>query len=183
MASNLDLERLRPILQLMARKLELDSRFSRRFDSSDLVQETMLKAHQAFSAFRGATEAELLAWLKQILERVTLDHVRRATAQKRDIGFEVSIEKLVSGSLSRLDLEAVSPLHTPGAEMLRQEQLLKLANAVEGLPSDYREAIIRRDINGQRIDEIAREMGRTEKSVAGLLLRGRQKLREFMKRE
>ena len=64
------LERYRPLLRLQARRLELDLRLRRRFDSSDLVQETMLKAHEGLDKFKGATEAELIVWLQEILGNV-----------------------------------------------------------------------------------------------------------------
>jgi Sigma-70 region 2 len=35
-------------------------------DASDLIQETMLEAYRDFHRFRGVTEAEWLAWLRQI---------------------------------------------------------------------------------------------------------------------
>jgi hypothetical protein len=38
--------RYRELLQVMARRLQLDPRLKRRFDSSELVHETLLKAHQ-----------------------------------------------------------------------------------------------------------------------------------------
>jgi len=34
---------------------------------SDMVQETLLKAHRSFDPFRGRTEPELATWLRQIL--------------------------------------------------------------------------------------------------------------------
>jgi RNA polymerase sigma-70 factor, ECF subfamily len=60
------LERYGPLLRLQARKLELDLRLRKRFDSSDLVQETMLKAHEGLAGFRGASEAELVKWLQEM---------------------------------------------------------------------------------------------------------------------
>ncbi len=46
---------------------QLDRRLRRRMNPSDLVQETMLAAHRDFGDFRGQSERELLAWLRQIL--------------------------------------------------------------------------------------------------------------------
>jgi len=36
-------------------------------DPSDMVQETLLKAHRSFDQLRGRTEPELVTWLRQIL--------------------------------------------------------------------------------------------------------------------
>ena len=46
-------------------------------DPSDVVQDVFLKAHKAFDQFRGTTEAELAAWLRQILARCLADSFRR----------------------------------------------------------------------------------------------------------
>jgi len=54
---------------------------------ADVVQLTMLEAFRAFGQFRGTTEAELTAWLRQILAHVLAHEMRRyhGTAQ-RDVG-------------------------------------------------------------------------------------------------
>ena len=44
-ANDWQLERYQALLRLRARQLHFDPRLKRRFDSSDLVQETLLKAH------------------------------------------------------------------------------------------------------------------------------------------
>src|SRR5713226_5208632 len=84
-ANDWQLERYRPLLRLRARQLHLDPRLKRRFDSSDLVQETLLKAHKNLHQFRGTTEAELVKWLQEILANALADQVRKATTGKRNV--------------------------------------------------------------------------------------------------
>jgi RNA polymerase sigma-70 factor, ECF subfamily len=64
------LERYRALLKLQVRQLQLDPRFQRRFDSSDLVQDAYENALAHFDQFRGQTEAELVKWLQVILANV-----------------------------------------------------------------------------------------------------------------
>jgi RNA polymerase sigma-70 factor (ECF subfamily) len=169
-------ERYRALLQLQVRLLRPDPRFRRRFDSSDLVQEALLKAHQGKDQFRGTTEAELVRWLQQILKRVLISAAREATAGKRDLRLEQSLEDAVEQSSARLEdfLTARGP--SPGGEAERRELRLRWAAALDQLPDDQRDVVLRRDFSGDSVKQIAAETGRTEKAVAGLLLRGRRKL-------
>jgi RNA polymerase sigma-70 factor (ECF subfamily) len=174
------IERYRPLLRLQARKLELDMQLRRRFDSSDLVQETLLKAHAALGTFAGTSEAELVRWLQEILGNVLADEVRRARAQKRDVGLERSIDDILAASSARLEAFLAAGEPSPSEQSERQEQLLRLARAIEELPDDQRDVLIHRDLLGTPVREISEHLGRTEKSVAGLLLRGRRRLRELL---
>src|SRR6266850_5617971 len=60
------LELYRSYLAILAR-LQIGRRLQGKVDAADLVQETFLAAHAGFAEFRGTTEAELVAWLRQIL--------------------------------------------------------------------------------------------------------------------
>ncbi len=83
------LEISRNYLKLMAR-LQLDKRVQAKVDPSDLVQESFLNAHQNFHTFRGTTERELLAWLRQILVHSLADHVRRYYGTRK---LDVSLDR------------------------------------------------------------------------------------------
>jgi RNA polymerase sigma-70 factor (ECF subfamily) len=58
--------------------------------------------------------------------------------------------------------------------------LARLAEAVEELEEDQRDVVSLRLLMDAPVAEIAERLGRTEKSVAGLLLRGKRKLRELL---
>ena len=60
------LEEYRDYLRLLAR-LQLDIRLRGVMDPSDVVQQTLLKAHENLQGFRGKTDAELQAWLRAIM--------------------------------------------------------------------------------------------------------------------
>jgi RNA polymerase sigma-70 factor (ECF subfamily) len=173
-------ERYRALLSLLARQLHLDPRLKRHFDASDLVQETLLKAHKNLHQFRGNTEAEMVKWLQEILANALADQIRKLKTGKRNWNMEKPLEEIVAESSARLDAILAAKQPSPSQEAQRKELLLRIAEALEKLPEDQRDVVMLRDLMGQPVAQIAQQLGRTERSVAGLLLRGRQKLRELL---
>jgi RNA polymerase sigma-70 factor (ECF subfamily) len=180
-ANDWHLERYQALLRLRVRQIHLDPRMKPRFDSSDLVQETLLKAHKNLNHFRGKTEAELVKWLEKILANTLADQVRKAKTGKRDLSLEQSLKAIVAESSCRLEAFLTADQSTPSQQAQRHELLARTTEAVDRLPEDQRDVVILRDLMNMSVSEIAEQLGRTEKSVAGLLLRGRHKLRELLR--
>ena len=78
------LEYYRPYLALLAR-LKADRQLQAKFDDSDLVQETCLSAHRDFMKFRGSTEQEFTAWLRQMMANTAANLSRDHYRQRRDV--------------------------------------------------------------------------------------------------
>src|SRR4029077_15378230 len=97
-----NLNQYRGYLRALA-QIELGRRLQGKVDPSDIVQQSLLEAHQDLAALKGKTEAELVAWLRTILTRNLLNTARDFTAQKRDIRRERSLAQQVEDSSVRLE--------------------------------------------------------------------------------
>src|SRR5438445_607262 len=124
--SSLALEQFREYLRLLAR-LQMPAQLQGKLDPSDLVQLTLLKAHQADADFRGTTRAERAAWLRQILARTMANAVRDHARAKRDARLERSLEAALHESSTRLEAWLVAAGDSPSGEAQRNEQVGELA--------------------------------------------------------
>jgi RNA polymerase sigma-70 factor (ECF subfamily) len=172
-----ELERFRKYLRLLAR-LQLDPRLRAKLDPSDIVQQTLLQAYQARDQFRGKTPEEQAAWLRQILTRVMANAARDLGRARRNVKRERSLDAAVEESSARLEAWLASEEWSPSRQAERNEQLLGLAEALEELPDDQREAVELRHLKGKSLAELARHFGRSEGAVANLLHRGLTRLRQ-----
>lgn len=174
--------RYRPWLNLLAR-LEIDTQFQGKFDASDIVQQTLLEACRDLPQFRGQTEAELLAWLRQILAHVMAHEIRRYVGtQQRDLAREVSLEQSLAQSSRRLgDLLAGSE-SSPSRQAVRHEQEVLLAEVLARLPEDHREVIVLRNLEGLSHEEVAQRMGRSVGAVRMLWVRALARVRKEVDR-
>jgi RNA polymerase sigma-70 factor (ECF subfamily) len=175
------LERYRDYLHLLAR-LHLPPGLRSKLDPSDVVQRTLLRAHEKREQFRGE-EPELAAWLRRILANTLADIAREFGAAKRDRALEQSLEAALQQSSARLEGFLQPVASSPSEHAIREEALLGLAAALAELPDDQRAAVELHHLQGCSVAEVAAHLGRTEAAVAGLLRRGLKKLRELLQDE
>lgn len=172
-------ERFRSYLRLLAR-MQLDQGLRSKLDPSDIVQQTLLQAHRAMGDFRGQSDAEMAAWLRQILARNLSHAVRDFGRDKRNVNRERSMHAAVDASSARLEAWLAAEQSSPSQQAQHNEQVLQLCNALEQIPESQREAVQLHYWQGCTLAEIAERLDRTPAAAAGLLKRGMRKLRELM---
>lgn len=174
------LERYRNYLRLLAR-LEIGRDLQGKIDASDVVQDTFLDAHKHFDGFQGTSEPQFVGWLRQILAGKLANLMRHYLGtQGRDVRREQMGLPDLDRSSERLGAVLVAPLSTPSHQAARREQAVLVANALEQLPADYREVLLRRHWEGQNFADIAAAMGRSVDSVEKLWVRALARLRKQM---
>jgi RNA polymerase sigma-70 factor (ECF subfamily) len=171
------LEHYRAYLSLLAR-VQIGRRLQGKVDASDLVQEAFLGAHRDFPQFRGTTEPELRAWLRQILASLLANLVRHYQGTKRrDIRLERQLGVELDQSSQALARGLVAEQSTPSQQAVRKEQAVVLAEALTRLPEDWRELLILRHLEGLTFHEVAERMGKSVDSLKKLWPRALASLR------
>jgi RNA polymerase sigma-70 factor (ECF subfamily) len=164
----------------MLARVQLDPRLRDKLDPSDVVQQTLLDAHRKQDQFRGRTEAERAAWLRQILARNLLDALRAFGRAKRDVAREHSLEAALDQSSQRLEAWLAAEQSSPSQRLQRHEQAVQLADALAELPPAQQEALVLQHWHGWSLAQIGQHMGRSPAAVAGLIKRGLQQLRGLL---
>lgn len=162
---------------------QLDRRLRRRMSTSDLVQETMLAAHRDFGQFRGGSEGELLAWLRQILCNC-LSHAveKNIHAQKRDMRREVAMENVarrVDESVARMSNLFAANDASPSQIVGRRELAAELSDQLAKLKPTYRDVIVYRNLQSLSFDEIADRMDMKTGAARMLWMRAIAKFKEI----
>lgn len=174
-----DLGRFRAYLCLLART-HFHPRHHRRLDPSDVVQQTLLEAHEKRAEFRGRSDAELAQWLRQILLHNVADAVRVVGAAKRDAAREQSLEATIERSFSSADQWLVANQSSPSLQVAKIEELLALAHAIAELPDRQRDAVVLHHLQGWTLAELGAHLECTEGAAGGLLYRGLKQLRTLL---
>ena len=144
----------------------INPKLQSKLGASDIVQQSMLEAHQSIDRFNGTSEAEIRAWLRKIVLSNLIDSTRRyKDSACRSTDREVSIDKL-SGPLPQPKTQTAS-WYVSRSEV--EEQLLR---AINRLPERQRQVIEARHRLGHSYREIASDMEVSEVAVRKLWSRG-----------
>ena len=171
-----DLEPYRRYLELLAR-VHLDPRLRGKLDPADVVQQTLLRAYAALPETRGHSPENLAAWLRKILANTLADTVKHYHRDRRDVDLERSLEDDLDRSASGLAGWLAADQTSPSQAAVRNEEMIRLADALTALPEPQREVVVLKHLRGWTLRQIAEHLGRTVPAVASLLRRGLEDLR------
>jgi RNA polymerase sigma-70 factor (ECF subfamily) len=139
-------------------------------EAEDLVQETYVRAMRAFGQL--APQSNAKSWLFVIMRNAWLNQLRHAHSGPHFVELEGDEEH-------HCDWPSGVP-NDPHTLYLRKLEREEVKNAIESLPSIYREIIVLRDIEGFKYQEIAIMLGCPAGTVMSRLGRAREKLRGLL---
>jgi len=138
--------------------------------AEDLVQETFLAALGSLDKFRG--DSQLYTWLRSIALHKINDFYRRKVREPKPQESPPDFDAMKQ--LEQIGGDEPAPLTVMESEEIRQS----VHQALEDLPQDYQEVLVLKYLEEMPVLEISQVMGRSPKSVEGLLSRARKAMRD-----
>jgi RNA polymerase sigma-70 factor, ECF subfamily len=144
-------------------------------DAADLVQETYVKAYQAFAQFQQGTN--LKAWLYRIQTNTFINNYRKNQRNP----YQGTIDDLEDWQLGGAE-SVTQSTSTRSAEAEAIDHLPDSAvkDALQAIPEDFRMAVYFADVEGFSYQEIADIMKTPVGTVMSRLHRGRRMLRDLL---
>jgi RNA polymerase sigma-70 factor (ECF subfamily) len=170
------LAHFRPYLTLLA-EIQIGRTLQVKADPDDLVQETFLQAHRAFVDFRGQSVDEFVGWLQAILASRVAKLVRRyCRTEAYDVDREQTLQADLADASRQLDRGLMCSGSSPSGTAARREEMVRVAAAVDGLPPDYRQVILLRQLEGLPFAVVGERMGRSANAATHLWVRALREL-------
>jgi len=178
-----ELNAFRDYLTILARG-QIPASMQARLDASDIVQETLLEAHRKRHQFQGGNEPRQLAgWLRQLLSCNLIDALRTQRRDQRDVRREQTIQFNLEESAIGLEQMLVADDTSPSQKFENRFRAMQIAQAIEELPEQQRDAILLRYFQKSSLQDIAEQMQKSTSAAAGLLKRGLASLRDRLQKD
>ena len=143
-------------------------------DAADLVQETFVKAYQAFGQFQQGTN--LKAWLYRIQTNTFINNYRKNQRNP----YQGTIDDLEDWQLGNAESATATSGRSAEAEAIDHLPDSAVKDALQAIPEDFRMAVYFADVEGFSYQEIADIMKTPVGTVMSRLHRGRRMLRELL---
>lgn len=143
-------------------------------DAEEVVQDVLMKVFRKIDMFRG--DSALSSWIYRITFNTAMSRLRRTRVTRLAEVTEIEI----GSSVNEDGASAHDPAdwsHMADEEILRRQMRARLVEAVEGLPTIYREPVILRDLRGFSTEEASNRLRVKDQTLKSRLHRGRMLLR------
>jgi len=136
----------------------LERRAGSREIAEDILQDGFVRALERADTLRA--EESAVAWFYRLLRNALVDHYRRADREGR-----------------ALDAAALEPQETEDDAELRETICACVRELLDTLKPEYRDALRRVEMDGEKVDAFAREVGISATNASVRLHRAREALR------
>jgi RNA polymerase sigma-70 factor (ECF subfamily) len=142
-------------------------------DAQDVIQESFISAYQSLGSFKG--DSLFFTWLYRIA-------MNAAISLKRKKKSAVSLD---TGSKHDLVIDPLdnSVDNQPGDALERQEEEVRLQEALDRLSAEHRTVIVLKDIDDLKYEEIAEILAVPVGTIRSRLHRARLELRDLLREE
>jgi RNA polymerase sigma-70 factor (ECF subfamily) len=141
-----------------------------REEALDLSQEVFLRVFRTLHRFRG--QSSLRTWIFRIV--VNQVRNRQRWWRRRQRSNQVSLDEHIR---DHGEIVLGADASTPDRELVRKEIGARLKTAIQNLPFEQRTALVLREVEGLKYEEIAFSLGLPVGTVKSRLTRARQALR------
>jgi RNA polymerase sigma-70 factor (ECF subfamily) len=125
----------------------------------DGVQEAWITISRKAASFRG--ESKLSTWMYQIVDRACIDLLRKTQVRPQLVESELDVENRVEVSEDFTENSVTK---------------IRIYEALDQLPADQRDALIKVNMEGYSVEDAARTLGVAEGTVKSRCARGRAAL-------
>ena len=155
-------------------------RLQGKLDPSDVVQDTMVVAHQRLGDYLRDQPVQFYPWLRGIalnqlveLYRRHVDVGKRSLDREEPMGLNDESAMLLANRLTASE-------SSPSRQMMRVELKQRVQNALQGMPKDQREIIVMRYLEELPVKEIAIILNIAPGTVMSKHFRGLLALRRLL---
>lgn len=131
----------------------------------DITQDVFIKVYKALPKFRG--DSAFYTWIYRIAINTAKNHLVAKGRRIQNSDIEPSEVESYAGGYEKQNFD------TPDAEYERQELEKAIQESIAGLPSDLKQAIILREVDGLSYEEIADKMDCPIGTVRSRIFRAR----------
>ena len=135
-------------------------------DAQDVVQEAYLRALRSIATYRGGGTR---GWILAIVRNTCFDWLRKGKASQTD-----------DAGAEEQEMAAADDEADPSYILQRAEDIGEVRRAVEGLPAEFRQVVVLREMEGLSYKEIAAVTAVPIGTVMSRLSRARRQLQGFL---